>query len=131
MKNLFLMFAVAACQFAVAKVEAGQISHTPISEPHYIVVQYTAAEAQKVQNEMGYMPKRHLTPPGSTQVWAVFNSKGENADKFAQYSASAFVVARSRFQMVLQDCKNNPTTDYDARPFCNPEFLKLAEVIND
>mgnify|MGYP003407006788 CR=1 FL=1 len=131
MKNVFLLAAVFACHAAAAKVEAAQYVSATISETRYVVAQYSAAQAQQLQNEIGYMPKRNLTPPGGTQVWAAFDTKSENAERLESYSTTSFIVSRSRFAMAIQDCKNNPTTDYTVRPFCSPEFLKLAEVIND
>lgn len=131
MKNFLLLAAVFSCHVAVAKVEAAQ--HAPEFKPetNYIVVMYSKSEAEAVQREVGYLPKRHLTPPGSTQVWAAFDSKSPNAERFSKLSVNAYVVSRSRFAYVLKDCTENPTTDYEAKPFCAPQFLELAEVIND
>lgn len=131
MKNVFLLAAVFACHAAAAKVEAAPSQSFPISETHYVVAQYSAAQVQQVQNEIGSMPKRHLSPPGSSVTWAAFNTKSANAQRLESYSTESFIVSHKRFAAAVKDCHDNPTTDYDTRPFCSPEFLKLAEVIND
>lgn len=131
MKNFLLLVTLFSCHVLAAKCEAAQHVPDSVSEPRYIVVMYSKSEAEAVQREVGQLPKRHLTPPGSTQVWAAFDSKSPNAERFSKLSVNAYVVARSRFVQILKDCKANPTTDYDAKPFCAPQFLELAEVIND
>lgn len=132
MKNFLLLAAVFSCHVAAAKVEAApQHALNSVNEPRYIVVMYSKSEAEAVQREIGQLPKRHLTPPGSTQVWAAFDSKSPNAERFSKLSVNAFIVTKGRFAHVLKDCKENPTTDYDTKPFCAPQFLELAEVIND
>lgn len=131
MKNFLLLTAVFSCHVLAAKVEAAQIVSGWETDTKYIIVQYSAPQAQMAENEIGHLPKRHLTPPGSSQVWAAFDSKSPNATRFESYSETAFIVSHSRLTAAVKECKEHPTTDYETRPFCSPEFLKLAEVIND
>jgi len=133
-KNFLLLVALFSCHVLAAKVEASTAmirTADLTTEPQYIVVQYSKQEAKQAQAEIGHLPKRHLTPEGSTQVWAVFNEKAPNAERFASYSQNSFIVTRSKFAEVIRFCKAGTITDYNAYPFCAPEFLKLAEIIND
>lgn len=134
MKNFLLLVALFSCHVLAAKVEASTAmirTADLTTEPQYIVVQYSKQEAEQAKREIGFLPTRHLTPQGSTQVWAVFNEKAPNAERFARLSKNSFIVSRSKFAEVIRFCGAKQTTDYSAFPFCAPEFLKLAEIIND
>lgn len=131
MKNFLFVLVVFSCHVLAAKVGATSLAGPVISESHYIVIQYSAIEAKAAEKAIGYLPKRHLTPEGSTQVWVAINSKSKDAERFASFAKEAFVVSHSSFVSAVGYCKSNPTTDYNTRPFCAPDFLKLAEVIHD